>query len=354
MPTRGRYSFAFRFSAEGGENASRPQSDTYYTLNVLLGLSRVNPIYWPSASPVAPLFRDCCEHLLREDFVPYAYGMALWAGAVLGLDLPAALIDLIRGRLLDDRRVAALTAQDIGVLTVGATALAKRDATIWRSLADRLVERIAKRYFNATSGLFYNRATGLRRNFSSFASQTYCLLALYHYGEAFDEAATVALANSGAARLIRRQGPQGEWPWFYDVAHGTIADFYEVYSVHQHAMAPAFLHLALKHGVSEARGSIVAGFEWLFGRNQLGVSMLRPGEHLFYRSQLRRGEYDSKLPRVGRSILNHFFNRGDTIANFRALALRRECRSYELGLLLWSFGDRSDYPELTHRREFSV
>ena len=31
-----------------------------------------------------------------------------------------------------------------------------------------------------------------------------------------------------------------------------------------------------------------------------------------------------------------------------------ECRPYEFGWLLWSFGGRSDYPELTQRAEFAA
>jgi hypothetical protein len=34
------------------------------------------------------------------------------------------------------------------------------------------------------------------------------------------------------------------------------------------------------------------------------------------------------------------------------LELRLECRSYELGWILWSFGQRSDLPELTHNAMF--
>ena len=32
--------------------------------------------------------------------------------------------------------------------------------------------------------------------------------------------------------------------------------------------------------------------------------------------------------------------------------VRLECRSYELGWILWSFGRRTDLPELTHNRAF--
>src|SRR5262245_33593719 len=43
-------------------------------------------------------------------------------------------------------------------------------------------------------------------------------------------------------------------------AQGTVVDFYEVYSVHQHGMAPAILHHAIRHGVAGAREALVKGF----------------------------------------------------------------------------------------------
>jgi hypothetical protein len=41
------------------------------------------------------------------------------------------------------------------------------------------------------------------------------------------------------------------------------------------------------------------------------------------------------------------------LVNPAGLELRRECRSYELGWILWSFGQRSDLPELTHHEMFA-
>jgi len=35
------------------------------------------------------------------------------------------------------------------------------------------------------------------------------------------------------------------------------------------------------------------------------------------------------------------------------LGLRLECRSYELGWILWSFGARTDLRELTHDQAFA-
>jgi hypothetical protein len=75
---------------------------------------------------------------------------------------------------------------------------------------------------------------------------------------------------------------------------------------------------------------------------------------MFYRSQLRRGELDTAWPRMRRGIANALLRRDDAVERHAGLMLRAECRSYELGWILWSFGGRDDYPELTERPEFSV
>ncbi|MGH9823372.1 MAG: hypothetical protein ACREDR_08985, partial [Blastocatellia bacterium] len=146
-----------------------------------------------------------------------------------------------------------------------------------------------------------------------------------------------------------------EWPWFFAPGRGTVVDFYEVYAVHQHGMAPAILHHAIRHGVRGAREALVKGFIWLFGDNELGRTMLRPELHLFYRSQRRSSISASRAARGLRALTNAALNRNDEIGTARGAGrtLSLEVRSYELGWILWSFGGRRDFPELTDRPEFT-
>lgn len=358
MPERGRYSHIYRLvdapdPAPPQANVSVPESDAFYTLNVLLGMSRL-----PAAlRGELPDFRRTYEGCVREAFNPrfraYALGMALWAGARLGFPPPDAIADRVLALAAERSALDRLTAQDVGMLVSGTVAAALAYDGVWRPVSGTLVDHLARRYYDPATRLFYNQATGLRRPFSSFASQVYAMLALYQYGEAFAADWALDIANDAAAGIIGRQGPRGEWPWFYYVPGGRIVDFYEVYSVHQHGMAPAFLHHAAEHGVPGARAALVRGFEWLFGDNEMGVSMLRPEEGMFYRSQVRDGELATSWPRVRRSLVNAALRRDDAAARHDGLVLRRECRSYELGWILWSFAGRGDYPELTGRPEFA-
>ena len=351
MPDRGRFSFRYNFDAAGSPNESVSQRDAFYTLNVLLGSSRLTDAGFDYLN-AADTYKGCCRLLGSPDVRIYMLGMALWAGAKLGIDPPGGLVDRVRAILASPGAIRTATAQDIGMMLSGITALAIETGREWRPTAEILATRLSSHYYSGSGGIFYNQDAGWRRRFSSFASQVYAILALYQFGEAFDPRA-VDLANAAVARIIALQGPGGEWGWFYDARRGLTVDFYEVYSVHQHGMAPAFLHRAAAHGVPGAREALRKGFLWLFGGNEMGVSMLRPQERMFYRSQARAGELAAVRRRGRRALVNAALGRADSVGNHRRLAIRRECRSYELGWILWSFGGCGDYPDLTERPEFA-
>ena len=353
MPEHGRYSCRYVFDGAHPGNQSVPASDIFYTLNVLLGLSQLAGAGGGAVADVETTYRQCCRGLAAPGLKPYAYGMALWAGAALGIEPPGPLIDRAVAIIADRHHLTTLSAQDIGMLACGCVALAAREGAPWRGLANRLVEHLRDCQHPRTQ-LFLNSGAGWRLSFSSFASQVYSLLALYQFGEATGADWAIRLANGAAARVIASQGGRGEWPWFYCVPGGRVADFYEVYSVHQYGMAPAFLQHAARHGVPDAGAALVRGFEWLFGDNEMGVSMLRPAESMFYRSQRRCYEDGWPWRRAVRSLTNALLARADAPPRHRRLMLRRECRSYELGWILWSFGGRADYPELTDRPEFAA
>ena len=80
--------------------------------------------------------------------------------------------------------------------------------------------------------------------------------------------------------------------------------------------------------------------------------MLVPALYLSIRSQVRRRELHTKRLRMLRTIHNTLLKRDADLVEPVNLQLRLECRSYELGWLLWSFGRRSDLPQLTHNQIF--
>ncbi len=349
LPEYGRWSHVYHLDNREQPNESVPESDVFYTLNVLLGLSRVRRI--PKNIDLSETFQRNASQLVALPVSKYAFGVALWAAAELRLELPDHVLRRIDFMLFEKGNWHSFRAQDLGMIITGVVAQAKLDPKKWSLLAAELFAFLVDRY-HSQSGMFYDAAFGVRRRFASFATQTYLTLACYSYGELINDMRAIKIANTCTRKMIERQGPKGEWPWFFDAARGLVVDYYEVYSVHQYGMAPAFLQQAEQHGVSEARSAMIKGFNWILGQNQLAVPMLVRDLHLTIRSQLRKGELYSKKWRVLRALGNSILGREAGLIDPAGLQLRRECRSYELGWILWSFGQRSDLPELTHNQMF--
>jgi hypothetical protein len=317
---------------------------------VLLGVSRLPER--PAGIDVAAIYEQNAVDLLRLPATRYAYGMALWSGAELGLDVPRAVARHVESLLSTADNWRSFRAQDLGMLLAGIIAQAQAGDRRWASFIDPLFAFLCERYY-APSGLFFDQPYGFRRRFASFATQTYLTLACYLYGEFTGRPDAIAMADGSTRKLIALQGPQGEWPWFFDALRGTVLDYYEVYSVHQYGMAPAFLEHAEQHGVKEARGALIKGFEWVLGENQLCRQMLVPDLQLSIRSQVRKGEQRTAKRRMLRALANAHLHRQAGLIDPAGLDVRLECRSYELGWILWSFGRRTDLERLTHDPVFA-
>jgi hypothetical protein len=350
MPAHGRWSHKYHLDGRAEPNESRPYSDLYYSLNVLLGFAPVRSALATEPYDLPDLFASICAALPGHPVRNGARGMALWAAAELGLDVPAVAADTLRPMAADIGSVLGWTAQDVGLSLSGAAAQLRHDRS-WGPLAEGLKTILMQR-FKGPGALFRDSGTGPRRYFATFATQVYAALALYQFAEAAGDPDALAAANACVEKLIALQGPRGEWPWFYWPGRDRMLDPYEVYSVHQHGMAPALLHYADRHGVASARPAIERGFAWVFGNNAMGVSMLVPSLQLIYRSQARPGFSGRRIARLARAAGAAAADRGWPKER-PALCLTREMRSYEFGWLLWSFGGRTDYPALTHHAGFT-
>lgn len=351
LPEHQRWSHIYHLDGRAQPNESLPESDVFYSLNVLLGMSRVADAASLGYDLDAILDR-CARQLLKLNVKKYAYGMALWTSAAMEKELPEEVLDAIHAFVHDRSNWRNFRAQDLGMILTGLTARAAAGDDRGRDLLKPLFEHLRKHH-SCPSDLFFEGGGPVRRRFATFATQTYLTIACYTYfGFSRDERA-LALANACVRKLISLQGPQGEWPWFYYVSRGQVVDFYEVYSVHQDGMAPAFLELAEQQGMPGATAALRRGFNWIFGDNQLGHDMLRPELGMIVRSHLRHGEKDSKLPRMLRSGFAALTGRNQSLANPQNLTMRLECRSYHLGWILWSFAQRRDLPEITRSPIFT-
>lgn len=349
LPEHRRWSHIYHLDGRASPNESVPSSDVFYTLNVLLGMSRVAGI--PSGIDLPEIFSRNVLLLTTLPVRKYAFGMALWSAAELGLEIPEPVKCELRAILGDESQWRNFRAQDLGMLLAGVVAQARAGENEWGRYA-RPLYRFLKDRFHSGSGLFFNAPFGLRRRFSTFATQTYLSIACYQYGEFAGDPSALVMADTCVRRLIALQGPQGEWPWFFDALSGRVLDFYEVYSVHQYGMAPALLELAERFGHRGSKDALIKGFYWVLGQNQLRRAMLVPELNLTLRSQVRKGELTTKAPRVVRALKNVWLGNEGRLIDGADVEVRLECRSYELGWILWSFGRRTDLQELTHNCAF--
>jgi hypothetical protein len=346
MPHAQAWSFIYHLDGRAQPNESLPSKDVFYSLNVILGLASLGAPVWQKFYDLPALLAHNSRRMFKAGSPKYAYGTALWAAAELGVSLPddvtAELGKFIRNR--DNWK--KFRAQDLGMILIGICEQKIRGNTEYDDVASDLFAHL-DRYFTAPSGLFYDQASGLRKNFSSFATLTYLTTACYHYGTAYNSARALQLADTATLKIISLQGRNGEWPWFYYADKGIVVDPYEVYSVHQHGMAALFLEFAERRNVVGAHDALIKGFNWIFGQNQFERPMMVPERGMFYRSIIRRGELASSRKRAMRAILNGITNKSEGYTDPADLTLRLECRSYELGWILYSFGTRTDVPFIT-------
>jgi hypothetical protein len=122
-----------------------------------------------------------------------------------------------------------------------------------------------------------------------------------------------------------------------------VVEPYEVYSVHQDAMAPmALQELTEVSGESRYRDAALGGVEWIFGRNELGREMLDRKAGILYRSIRRRRGFD-------RALL--YANTAGALAGRAPFADRRWAievnptdRPYHLGWILEAWAGRAPAP----------
>jgi hypothetical protein len=102
MPEHARWSHIYHLDGRPTPNESVPHSDVFYTLNVLLGLSRIQHLRAIHDYDLKKIFEKNVALIPQLPSRKYAYGMALWAAAELGFDIPPETYRSIRA-ILDDR-----------------------------------------------------------------------------------------------------------------------------------------------------------------------------------------------------------------------------------------------------------
>lgn len=334
-----------------------------HSVNSLLGLARASSAGYDGWDVDASLdlFLEKNRHLIENAGDD---GLLLWALTEAGHREAETWCRRVVAH--SKNMAAASTApplQDVCWMLSGLSqrAMADGDADSAHGARD-LYELLRTRYMDTDTLFPRHLPTGRRATFVSFGGIVYLLRALSDFcGLSHDEQA-LALFCELTTRVIRQQGPLGEWSWQYHAPSGRAVERYGVYSVHQEAMAMLFLLPALSLDVPGAEAAIRRSYRWILGNNELQKPMWRDEPFLVYRS-IRRAlplGWGSSSNRVGG--IGRLMDRASTLAHAassvvlgteartasrRSVEINTECRSYEMGWTAYVWAGVTGFEEFT-------
>ncbi len=338
------------FAYEIAGKDARPRGTSLrYSLMVLLGTGRAEEHGIDCRTDRKKLWRrllegvDSCQ-LTRGDM-----GLYLWNAARLGAAEDPRLLQRAREIAKDISLLRGLEGMEVAWLMIGLVEYAR---VFQDDAARRLAKNIGRFLFDemvSPSGLLYQHGKrDLRRPLPNFATQIYGLLALSMASRARLEDAPERYRQAAvrlAEALLGNQLPDGGWPWMFSADEGIVVEPYEIYSVHQDAMAP-MAFLALHQTTQDARYLEVSrkSLDWVFGQNELRQNMVEIDRGLIFRSIRRKSPWDrlTLWSRSGlalmRSKLPQGLPRVPNIPVKTPVEINRTCRPYHLGWILeaWS------------------
>ncbi len=307
-----------------------------YTAMVLIGLSRAEPAGFDHGLERRAIETTLWSQLDSRELSVGDLGLLLWLDARTGCGRGEEVLARLNGALPGAGGLGALEGMELGwiatglALQVAAGGPPGSEALLGEALRQLLEAR------RAPGGLFYHHGLrSNRRRFPNFATQIYGVLALSTAAD-FDLRALPA-ARRAADRLLALQLPDGGWPWLFDAERGRVVEPYEVYSVHQDAMAPmALLGLWEETGDDRYREAVRRGLWWLWGENALGVSMVEDG---FVRRSIRRRRPIDRLALYANTA-GSLVGRGGAVGADGALEVNSSDRPYHLGWVLEAWSGR--------------
>jgi hypothetical protein len=284
---------ALCFERRVGVDAPRGRS-LRYTLMVELGLLRARGRGYRLPFEPDELEAVVWREIDAPELEPGDLGLMLWADARREGGRDAELVERLDAALTASGGLSARVGMELAWIVTGLAhqAAARDSETGERLLAQALDQLLVTN--RAPSHLFRHfGAPGRRRRFPNFATQIYSVLALAVVARhGIDERALPA-ARATADRLVALQRHDGGWPWLFDAERGTVVEPYEVYSVHQDAMAPmALLELGEVARDDRYVEAVERGLRWIHGANELGADMIDSEHQLVLRSIRRRRGLD--------------------------------------------------------------
>ena len=276
------------YDREWAANANRGRS-LRYTLMVALGFWRAEQAGYllPRSS------RELADTVLRHerDLTTGDRGLALWLLTRLGDARAESLIAELSK--LPVEALVPLEGMEIGWLVIGAAHARSANVSGADALHDRFLQVLRTRHAKRTP-LFHHLGTPKGRALlPNFATQIYSLLALAESARVTNDSTALAEAVRLADLLVALRHADAAWPWLYHAERGSVVEAYQIYSVHQDAMAPmAYFALAEVTGDAQYARLGADGLPWCFGRNELGFDFYDAATRFAHRAIKRRGWAD--------------------------------------------------------------
>ena len=261
-----------------------------YTLMVELGLLRALEAGYAVPFDLDELDAIGWRELDAGELAPGDIGLMLWIDARREGGRGAELAERLDAALAANGGLGARLGMELGWIVTGLSyhVAAHGSRTGSRLLSEALDQLLIGNRAPSTLFRHFGKA-GWRRRFPNFATQIYSVLALAVVARLGLDDRALPAAVATADRLLATQLTDGGWPWLFDAERGTVVERYEIYSVHQDAMAPMAL-LELWEVSRDARylDAVARGLRWIHGHNELNADIVDRDNGLVLRSIRRK------------------------------------------------------------------
>jgi hypothetical protein len=341
MPSAGVFSASHRMLEGTMVNIYDRDTSYKYTMNTLMGLFKARVARSEAFLDIDSVYRGLAGRVGEQATSAENIAGTVWAGRTIGVEVPEEAVSLFDGILNRMDKYPDSSAQGLAWTMAACVACGAE----YRNRALALLRCATERYIHPGSMLVRHTPSGFRKDWASFAASCYMAYSLLLLARETGNQEARRIGLGIARALVKLQGSQGQWAWFYHVPSGRVVDYYPVYSVHQHAMAPLFLLEVIDQGYAEFREPLLKGFRWILGHNEMQTSLVDRDRRIIWRSAVRR-EPLARMSRFARTVGVTYASLRPGILDTDGLQINRECRSYELGWALWAFAGRRDFDEI--------
>lgn len=331
------------FCYERVQNGTIRGSSLRYTLISLIGICKAKSNGYSINIDTQSIYSTLLRHIDDLEITIGDIGLFLWLDANIGEHNDDLLINKLN-RLLSQHpsRFRRLIGMEIGWIIIGLCYKISQNKSghIFENLLNEAKKGLLEAYIADNYIVRHDGLNSLRSRYPNFATQIYNLMALAVYSKLFNNNEMKALAEKCGNKILSLQLNNGGWPWLFDIKTGRVIERYEIYSVHQDAMAPmAFMELFELTGNPKYVLGVLKGLDWIYGNNELNELMIDEESMIIYRSIRKKRPYD-RFSIALNIALSNIIKSSDYFRE-QFLEINATCRPYHLGWILEAWVGRN-------------